>query len=237
MGGMIFKDFVFFEVSVVFLGTGPCRLQRGFYWGIEAIMKSICLLVACLMMVGCTRANPVPPGKIVFLGDSLTDGFGLDPSEAYPALLSGPMAARGLTVVNAGISGDTTAGGLGRMGSVVGPDTRILVIALGANDVLSRSDPAAMKSNLLAIIKNARAINPDVRILLAGIRFGFPLDTAGYSGIISDVANETDVTHLPHLLKGVMGDPRLNQQDGLHPTAEGQKMMAQTVMEGLEPLL
>jgi acyl-CoA thioesterase-1 len=111
------------------------------------------------------------------------------------------------------------------------------VLALGANDVLSQQDPAAMKSNLLAIIKNARAINPDVRILLAGIRFGFPLDTAGYFGIFSEVAKESGVAYLPHLLKDVIGNPRLNQPDGMHPTAEGQKIMAETVWDSLEPLL
>ncbi|MEX1117362.1 MAG: arylesterase [Terrimicrobiaceae bacterium] len=200
-------------------------------------MKSYVLLAASLGLASCTPVDPVAPGRIVFLGDSLTEGYGLSPEESYPALLSDRLAGHRLTVVNAGISGETTAGGLGRVGAVVGPDTRVLVLALGANDVLARGDPAAMKSNLLAMIAEARAANPQVRILLAGIRFTFPVDNGTYSQVYAEVAREAGVAHLPHLLSGVIGNPQLNQPDGMHPTAEGQKMMAETVWEALEPLL
>lgn len=200
-------------------------------------MKSYFLLAAGLMLAGCMRADPVTPGTIVFLGDSLTEGYGLNPSEAYPSLLSERLARRGLTVVNAGMSGDTSAGGLGRAGTVVGPTTRVLVLALGANDVLSQKDPAAMKSNLLAIIAQARAANPQIRILLVGVRFIFRMDPGTYSGVYDEVAKESGVAYLPHLLKDVIGNPRLNQSDGMHPTAEGQKIMAETVWGSLEPLL
>ncbi len=200
-------------------------------------MKTYFLLAAGLVLVGCMHADPLTPGRIVFFGDSLTEGYGLDPTETYPALLTAQLAQQGLTVVNAGISGDTTAGGLERVESVVEPDTRVLVLALGANDVLSRSDPAAMKSNLLAIIAKARDTNPNVRVLLAGIRFDFRFDQGAYAQAYSEVAKEAGVAFLPHLLKGVMGNPRLNMQDGMHPNAEGQKIMAETVSEALKPLL
>jgi len=215
----------------------PAPLQTPSGWGIETLMKRNVVLATGLVLASCMPADPVSPGEIVFLGDSLTEGYGLDFSEAYPALLKERLAGRGLTMVNAGISGDTTSGGLGRVGTVVGSDTRVLVLALGANDVLGQGDPATMKSNLLAIIAEARAANPHIRILLAGIRFSFRVDPGTYSNVYAEVAKETGVAYLPHLLKGVISNPRLNQQDGIHPTAEGQKIMAETIMEALEPLL
>lgn len=182
---------------------------------------------------------------IVYLGDSLTAGYGLaeGEDEAYPALIEEKAEALGWQVrtVNAGISGDTSAGGLRRVDWIVnrGP-VDVFVLALGANDGLRGLPVEALKENLEAIIARVRALNPGVRIVLAGMMV--PTNMGGAYGerfaeVYREVAEEQDVALIPFLLDGVGGVRSLNQPDGVHPTAEGQRIMAETVWQTLRPVL
>jgi acyl-CoA thioesterase-1 len=182
---------------------------------------------------------------ILFLGDSLTAGYGLEnpAAEAYPALIQQKIHAAGLhfEVVNAGVSGDTSAGGLHRMGWVLRRPPAILVLALGANDGLRGLPPEEMQRNLQGIIDAAKARNPKVRVLVAGMRlppnFGPDYDarfTAVFPQLVKD--NPGVCVLLPFLLEGVGGVERLNQPDHLHPTAEGDRLIADTVWKALEPM-
>lgn len=182
---------------------------------------------------------------IVYLGDSLTAGYGLaeGEDEAYPALIEAKAEALGWRVrtVNAGLSGDTSAGGLRRVDWIVnrGP-VDVLVLALGANDGLRGLPTDALKENLEAIIARVRAANPDVRIVLAGMLV--PTNMGGaygerFEAVYREVAEEQGVELIPFLLDGVGGVRSLNQPDGVHPTAEGQRVMAETVWQTLRPVL
>ena len=177
---------------------------------------------------------------VVFLGDSLTAGYGLDEQQAFPYLVEQALAAAlpTLRVVNAGISGDTTAGGLSRLDWLLRQQPDVLVVALGGNDGLRGLDPAASEENLRRII--TRAQEEGARVLLVGMlippNYG-PEYTRAFAGIYPRLAAEFDVPLVPFLLEGVAGDVSLNQADGIHPTAEGQALVAQTVLAHLEPLL
>lgn len=182
---------------------------------------------------------------IVYLGDSLTAGYGLSEGEdqAYPALIEEKAEALGWNVrtVNAGLSGDTSAGGLRRVDWIVnrGP-VDVLVLALGANDGLRGLPVEALKENLEAIIARVRAADPDVRIVLAGMLTPTNMGSAygeRFEAVYREVAEEQDVELIPFLLDGVGGVRSLNQPDGVHPTAEGQRVMAETVWETLRPVL
>ena len=182
---------------------------------------------------------------IVYLGDSLTAGYGLPQGEdqAYPALIQARADSLGWNVrtVNAGVSGDTSAGGLRRVDWILNRGTvDVLVLALGANDGLRGLSVDAMKSNLEATIAKVREKNPDVRIVLAGMMV--PTNMGGaygqrFNAVYDEIAGEQSVELIPFLLDGVGGVRRLNQPDGVHPTAEGQRIMAETVWTTLRPVL
>jgi acyl-CoA thioesterase-1 len=177
---------------------------------------------------------------IVALGDSLTAGFGLLVDEAYPTLLEQRLRREGYgyRVVNAGLSGDTTAGGLRRVDWVLRSRPTIVIVALGANDGLRHQSPAAMRDNLVEIVRRLRAAGATV--LLAGMRvppnYG-PDYARAFAAVFPEVARTTGVPLVPFLLDGVAGDPRLNQPDGIHPTPEGQRIIATTLWPHLKPLL
>lgn len=180
--------------------------------------------------------------RIVFLGDSLTAGFGLDLDEAYPTLIQDKIAALGkkVKVVNAGITGDTSAGGLSRLDWMMKERIDILVIALGANDGLRGVPVESMRDNLRAIIRKARKREPKIEIVLAGMLV--PPNqgeeySESYRKVFPEVAREENVTLLPFLLEGVAGKPEMNQIDAIHPTAEGQQVMAENVWGVLEPMV
>jgi acyl-CoA thioesterase-1 len=180
-------------------------------------------------------ANASAPGggiKIVFLGDSVTAGLGLLADQAYPALIGNEFAADGyaeVEIVNAGVSGDTTAGGLRRLGDALESGVRILVVALGGNDALRGLSPAQTHDNLASIIHGAEA--QSVQVVLVGMlappNLG-PDYRAAFSRAFTDLArdNGKTVAYVPFLLEGVAGNPMLNQADGIHPTAEGAKIVA-----------
>ena len=177
---------------------------------------------------------------IVALGDSLTAGLGVLPDEAYPALLAERLRREGYAyrVVNAGVSGDTSAAALRRIDWVLRSQPSIVIVALGANDGLRHQSVTAMRDNLITIIRRLRAANATV--LLAGMRvppnYGREYSRA-FAAVFPEVARTTSVPRVPFLLDGVAGDPRLNQPDGIHPTAEGQRIIAATIWPHLESLL
>lgn len=190
-----------------------------------------------------TAGTAKPPGRVVVLGDSITAGYGLDdPEAAYPARLQKKVEAAKLpyTIVNAGVSGDTTSGGLRRIKWALGPGADVLVIALGGNDGLRGIQPKQTEDNLTAIIDQAREKAPGVTILLAGMQMPGNMGadyTTAFQALFPKVAKAKNVTLVPFLLEGVGGDPKLNQPDQIHPTAEGQKIVAENVWKVLEPVL
>lgn len=209
------------------------------------LLRGGLLLALALLPPALPAATPASGARtVVFLGDSLTAGYGLtDPaSEAYPALIAGRLraASPAWKVVNAGISGDTTAGGLRRIDWTLRAPVDVLVVALGANDGLRGVSPAVTAANLRGIIERARARHPAVRILLAGMQLPPELGaahTTAFARVFPEVAAATGAALVPFLLEGVGGDPALNLADRIHPNAAGHAVMAATVWPHLEPLL
>lgn len=179
---------------------------------------------------------------LVFFGDSLTAGYGLDPAEAYPAVIQKKIAAAGRPwrVVNAGLSGETTAGGLRRLDWVLRQPVDLFVIALGANDGLRGLAPEVTRANLQAMIDRIRTRHPRVTIVLAGMQlppnFG-PEHTRQFAALYPDLAQANQLPLIPFLLDGVGGVPSLNQADGIHPTAAGHEIIATTIWAVILPLL
>ncbi len=180
---------------------------------------------------------------VLFFGDSLTAGYGLpDPDLAYPALVGAQIEAQGVPVrvVNAGVSGETSAGGKGRIAWALRQNTPdVFVLALGANDGLRGTDPAATEANLDAILKAVTEAAPEARLVVTGME-ALPNYGADYGdrfrAVFPAVAARHDAAFVPFLLEGVAGQRRLNQADGVHPTAEGQRIMAETVGRVVVPL-
>ena len=178
--------------------------------------------------------------RVVFLGDSLTAGLGLSPDQAYPTLLQQKADADGLSfhVVNAGVSGDTSAGGLSRLDWALDGDVRVMVVALGGNDALRGLPVEELRKNLTTIIERAQA--KKVRVILAGMEappnFGQSY-TDGFRRVYTDLAAQYTVPVIPFLLQGVAGIEGLNQRDGIHPTAEGARLVADNVWTVLHPML
>jgi acyl-CoA thioesterase I len=219
-------------------------------------------VLAVLLLSACSRGAPTPPAqpavplaaapapataddsgrpKIVVLGDSLTAGLGLLETQAYPALIQEKLNQDGYAweVVNAGISGDTSAAGLQRLDWALNQgDVRIMVLELGANDGLRGLPIAEMKKNLGAIIEAAQ--EKRIAVLLAGMEappnFG-PEYTVSFRQVYRDLATQYKVTLLPFLLDKVAGVPSLNQGDGIHPNLDGSRIVADTVWNVLRPMV
>jgi acyl-CoA thioesterase-1 len=177
--------------------------------------------------------------RVVILGDSLTAGYGLNPDFAYPALMEALAAEKGrsVTVVNAGVSGDTTAGGLRRVNWILREPADMLIVALGGNDALRGFPPEETHSNLMAIIERARALQPEIRIILAGMLAPPNMGEAygeAFAAVYPSVAAAAEVERIPFILEGVAGLPELNLADGIHPNVQGHKRIAQTIVEFLE---
>jgi len=183
------------------------------------------------------RAKPLP--RIVILGDSLTAGLGLPVDQAYPSLLQQRLKSEGLDyeVVNAGVSGDTSAGGLSRLDWALQGDVRILVVALGGNDGLRGLPPEALKRNLSEIIERAQARH--VQVILAGMEAppNYGRDyTVSFHRVYPALAEQYRIPFVPFLLWNVAGIDQLNQPDGIHPTAAGARVVADNVWRVLKPL-
>ena len=182
------------------------------------------------------------PGIILFFGNSLTAGMGLDPEEAFPNLIQERIDSLGLPyeVVNAGLSGETTAAGRNRINWVLNQDIEVFVLELGANDGLRGVPLEETQRNLQAIIDTVREKNPDTEIILAGMQIPPNLGqeyASGFRNIFPELAEENDLHLIPFLLEDVAGVPELNQRDGIHPTAKGQEILAENVWDVLEDVI
>jgi acyl-CoA thioesterase-1 len=203
---------------------------------VPAALASALLVVLCSVHAEAAGPDPV----IVALGDSLTAGLGVAPDEAYPARLEARLRREGYhyRVVNAGVSGDTTAGGLRRVDWVLRERPEIAIVALGANDGLRGLSVAAMRGNLSAILDQFRGAG--ARVLLAGMRVPANYGAAysrDFAAVFTDLARRPGTALMPFLLEDVATDARLNQPDGLHPTAEGYRVIAERMYPYLRPLL
>ena len=199
--------------------------------------------LAATSQAGIPRESAAPnqgDPRIVVLGDSLTAGLGLPIEDAYPAVLQRRLDAAGLKyqVINAGISGDTSAGGLSRLDWALEGDVRVLILALGANDGLRGLPVSQLKDNLARIIQRAQARG--VAVVLAGMEappnWGDEY-TKAFHDVYPALAKQYRLALVPFLLEGVAGVDRLNQRDGSHPTAEGDRMIADTVWRVLQPVI
>ena len=208
--------------------------------GPAARARGIVVAIACVLIAALAVTAGADERVIVILGDSLTAGLGVAPDEAYPARLQARLRREGYPyrVVNAGVSGDTTAGGLRRLPWLLRQRPEIAIVALGANDGLRGQSVKAMRANLGEIVRQFRAAG--ARVLLAGMRVppnygnGYTRD---FEGVFPAVARQEKVPLVPFLLDGVAANSALNQADGIHPNSEGQRIIADRLWPQLLPLL
>ena len=211
-------------------------------------------VLVALALAGCdpddsARGNeaPAPPaegerGRVVFLGTSLTAGLGLDPEQAYPAVIQRKIDSAGLRfeAVNAGVSGETSAGARRRIDWMLRQPVSVLVIETGANDALRGLEVDSLRANIQFIVDEARKLSPPPAIVLVGMRappnlgFGY---ARRFREVYPELAEANDLPLVPFLLEGVAGVGSLNQADMIHPTAKGQQRMADGVWKVLEPVL
>lgn len=207
--------------------------------GWRTTVMGLCLVVAGLMVSRYAGAGG-PPVNIVAFGDSLTAGYGLAANEAFPAQLQRALEAQGLaaTVANAGVSGDTATGGLSRLDWSVPDRTDAVILELGANDALRGIDPALTRKALYAMLHRFR--ERKIPVLLCGMlappNLGAEYGSA-FNAIYPDLAAETGAILYPFFLTGVATDPKLNQRDGLHPTAAGVAVIVARIMPQVEELI
>lgn len=207
-------------------------------------MRLLILTLLFGLFSGFNHLGAAEPRTLVFLGDSITAGYGLDNpgAEAYPALIQEKIRAASLPwrVVNAGVSGDTTAGGLRRLDWILRQQVDVLVVALGGNDGLRGIDPKVTRDNLQAIIDRARLKQPAIRIVLVGMQMPANMSeefARRYREIFPELAARNQTPLVPFLLEGVGAVPELNQPDLIHPTARGQSVIAGTVWTYLRSVL
>lgn len=179
---------------------------------------------------------------VLFFGNSLTAGYGLEEEEAFPALIQEKIDREGLAyrVVNGGLSGETTASGLNRLDWFLEEAPAVFVLELGGNDGLRGIPVEETRSNLKKIIQKVKESYPETNILLAGMQIPPNMGqeyTAAFSGMYEEIAEEEQVALIPFLLDGVAGDPGLNLPDGIHPTAAGHEIVAETVWEYIRRVL
>jgi acyl-CoA thioesterase I len=189
-----------------------------------------------------TAAREETRQAILFFGNSLTAAYGLDPEQGFPALIQQKIDSLGLAyqVVNAGLSGETTTGGLARIEFLLRQPFAVVVVELGGNDGLRGIDPSLSKKNLQGIIDKIRAKSPQARIVLAGMEAPPSMGqdfTEAFRQMYPALAKANQVELIPFLLERVGGDPKLNLPDGIHPTAVGHQIVAETVWKVLKPVL
>jgi len=191
-----------------------------------------------VVLIGATPS----PAVILFLGDSITAGYGLEISQAYPALIQQRIEAKKwpFKVVNAGQSGDTTAGGLNRIDWLLRSRIDVLVLELGGNDGLRGVPAETIRKNLQAIIDRVKTKYPKAKIIIAGMKLPPNMRssyTQQFESVFASIAKKNDAPLIPFILEGVGGVSELNQPDGIHPTVRGQQMVAANVWKVLEPVL
>lgn len=194
-----------------------------------------------------TAPSPGAPASasgptVLFIGTSLTAGYGLEPDQAFPTLIEHKADSAGIPIhaINAGVSGETSAGALHRIDWVLRSPADVVVIETGANDALRALPVAAARANISAILDRVRAAKPHAQIFLVQMEAPPNLGadyTTSFHDMYADLAGEKRVTLIPFLLQGVAGNPALNQGDGVHPNSTGEKIVAQNVWEALEPTL
>jgi acyl-CoA thioesterase-1 len=221
-------------------------------------MRRLVVATSMALLVGCGGNDAPPPPRaqgaervpraqtssarprIVFLGDSLTAGLGLPADLSFPSLIGKKLEARGLgyEVVNAGVSGDTSAGGVRRLDWSLEGDVKVLIVALGGNDGLRGLPPGELRKNLAAILDRAR--ERKITVILAGMEAppnNGPDYTREFRNVYEQLAAEYKVRLIPFLLQGVAGDASLNQADGIHPNTRGAEIVAELIWKELEPAL
>jgi acyl-CoA thioesterase I len=204
------------------------------------VRARIALLVAwSVFSIQTGHADPTK--TILVLGDSLSQGFGLSPNEAYPMLLVKKLRTADLNfrVSNASAAGGTTEGGLERLPSHLKRKIDIFILELGINDAFRGVPVDQIQNNLQQIIDKVKARNPNVRVMIAGMQLpNYAVDdyVSAFGGMFADLAAKNGAALVPYLLQSVAGDPSLNASDGIHPNAAGQKVLAETVWRVLEPV-
>jgi acyl-CoA thioesterase I len=218
--------------------------------GVESWTLSVQRFVVrtCITLLGVTwlilsveTVDASPTKTILVLGDSLSQGFGLTPGEAYPILLTKRLRTAGLNfqVTNASAAGGTTEGGLERLSAHLKRRIDIFILELGINDAFRGVPVDQIQNNLQQIIEKVKARNPGVRVVIAGMQLpNYAADdyVSAFGKIFADLAAKNGAVLVPYLLQSVAGDPSLNLSDGIHPNAAGQKILAETVWHVLEPV-
>ncbi len=219
------------------------------------------LIAFAVLIISCNNENKTPAQKqtsaatiktispttavkiILFFGNSLTEGYGVDPTEAFPALIQHKIDSMKLPykIINGGVSGETTAGGNQRINFVLKQQPiNVFVLELGANDGLRGVPLSETNKNLQSIVDKVEAKYPDAKLVLAGMQIPPNLGqsyASQFKKIYPDLAKKNNMTLIPFLLAGVGGEARLNQQDGIHPTAEGHRIVAENVWKAMKGIL
>ena len=218
--------------------------------------RTTCIIALCFLIVHCNDekaggnttnsvANPAATVKtktIIFFGNSLTAGYGLNPSQAFPAIIQKKIDSLGLPykVINAGVSGETSSGGNSRIDWILRQHVDVFVLELGANDGLRGISPLETKKSLQSIINKVKAKYPDAQLVLTGMQMPPSMGqqyASEFRDIYPELANKNQITLVPFILEGVGGELKLNQEDGIHPTEEGHKLLAENVWRELKGLL
>lgn len=201
------------------------------------VAKKLLFIVIALLIQGSTSTK-----TILFFGDSLTAGYGLSPEEAFPALVEKKLVKDGKSakVVNAGLSGETSAGGVSRIDWILKQPVDIFILELGANDGLRGLPIDQTSKNLQIIIDKVKAKNPKVKVVIAGMMVPPNLGsdyTTKFQKVFPDLAKKNNATLIPFLLKDVAGNEKLNLSDGIHPNPQGHKIVADNVLKAIAPLI
>jgi len=230
-GNQIFLKFCYFLYILVLLSCGSDTSKK------EVVNEKLSVQTEEKITENSTTKT------ILIFGDSLTAGYGLDDTnDAFPAVIQTKIdsLSLGYTVINSGVSGETTAGGRSRINWVLNQDIDVFVLELGANDGLRGVPLKETRENLQAIIDAVRAKKSSTKIILAGMQLPPNMGedyTSEFKTIFPELAEKNNVALIPFLLKDVGGIPELNQADGIHPTVEGQKILAKNVWEVLKSIL
>ena len=233
-----------YAVLVCFLtGAAGCGSERNIKSEtIANEAKDNMAVVASVADTAARASGVVRRPVVLFFGTSLTAGAGLEPEQAFPALVEQKADSAGLPIraVNAGLSGETTAGAVRRIDWVLRTPADVIVVEAGANDALRGLSPAAAKANLETLVAAIRKKQPRARIVLVQMEappnFGNAY-TRSFSAIYTDVAKRENLTLIPFLLDGVAGVSRYNQADGIHPNVAGERIVAENVWRGLKPVI
>lgn len=205
-------------------------------------MRLIKVALTCLLLLAFTKGYAQVNQTILFFGDSITAGYGLETEQAFPSLIQQKIDSLNLnyTAVNAGLSGETTAGGLRRVDWILQQKVDVFVLELGGNDGLRGIDPENTKQNLQGIIDKVQEKYPEAEIVLTGMQAPPNLGdiyTNEFRSIFYELAEQNDVIFMPFILEEVAGNPELNQPDGIHPTAKGHQIVADNLWDVIKPLL